>query len=355
MVYGNPNQARNKSLATVSPPQNAIESIKALTTSPKMLARFQDVLGKKAPQFLASVVSAVSSNPALQKADPMSVMGAAMVAATLNLDINPSLGFSAIVPYERTRKDKVTGAFSKVTEGQFQIMTKGFVQLAIRSGQYRTINAAEIYADEFESVDIITGEAIIHPVANGYRARGEDDKIVGYVAYIELLSGFRKTVYWSNDKIMNHARRFSKSWDAKNGQFFRGSSWDTNLEAMSRKTVLKNTLSSWGILSVDMQRAIISDQGVISDVDDIDKIEYVDNPESDQSETIPSDAEKSLGKAAKQSTLPVGKNAKKPAAEPKQESVHEEPEEDLEQDEDLEEQEPDFDDDKELDRLWDEQ
>jgi len=282
MAYAN--QARNQSLARTAPPRNAVGALKDLINEPKIMARFSDVLGKKAPQFLASVVSAVAGNPALQKAEPKSVLGAAMVAATLNLDINPSLGFSAIVPYNRSRKDVVTGRFSQVTEGQFQIMTKGFVQLAIRSGQYRTINAAEIYADEFESVDIVTGEVIIHPVADGYRSRGEDEMIVGYVAYIELLSGFRKCVYWSMEKILNHAKKFSKSYDTRTGNFIKGSAWDTNREAMCRKTVLKNTLSSWGILSVEMQRAIISDQGVIGDMDNIDEIDYVDNPEGDEAQ-----------------------------------------------------------------------
>ena len=277
------NHAQNQSLAKTAPPKNAVDAIKQMASNPKMLARFQDVLGKKAPQFLASVVSAVSANPQLHKATPMSVMGAAMVAATLNLDINPSLGFSAIVPYDRNRKDD-NGNWTKTTEGQFQIMTKGFVQLAIRSGQYRNINVAEVYSDEFEGEDIITGEVIMHPVSDGYRSRGEDDKIVGYVAYLELVSGFRKTVYWSIEKILNHAKKFSKSFDSRTGQFRKGSSWDTNFEAMCRKTVLKNALSSWGILSVEMQRAVVTDQGVIDDVDNLDDVDYVDNPEKPEVE-----------------------------------------------------------------------
>lgn len=269
--------AKNQSLVKTAPPQNAVGAIKQMTNDPKMLARFQNVLGQKAPQFLASVVSAVSNNKQLQKATPMSVMGAAMVAAILNLDINPSLGFSAIVPYECNRKDD-DGNWIKTTEGQFQIMTKGFVQLAIRSGQYRNINVTEVYSDEFEGEDIITGEVLMRPVADGYRSKGDSSKIVGYVAYFELISGFRKTVYWSKEKILNHAKKFSKSWDTRNGSFRKNSAWDSNFEAMCRKTVLKNALSSWGILSVEMQKAVVSDQGVIDDVDNLDDVDYVDNP-----------------------------------------------------------------------------
>lgn len=303
------NYAKNQSLAKTAPPQNAVGAIKQMTSDPKMLARFHNVLGQKAPQFLASVVSAVSANPQLQKATPMSVMGAAMVAATLNLDINPSLGFSAIVPYDRNRKD-ANGNWSKTTEGQFQIMTKGFVQLAIRSGQYRNINVTEVYEDEFEGEDIITGEVMMHPVAEGFRSKGMEDKIVGYVAYLELVSGFRKTVYWSIDKILNHAKKFSKSWDTRTGSFRKNSAWDTNFEAMCRKTVLKNALSSWGILSVEMQRAVVTDQGVIDDVDNLDDVDYVDNPnghhdeyqgEAESVEEDPPSQEKKQSKSTKSS------------------------------------------------------
>ena len=286
-----PRYAQNQSLAKSQPPKTSLEAVKRMTTDPKMLARFQDVLGKKAPQFLASVVSAMASNKQLQNATPMSVMGAAMVAATLNLDINPSLGFSAIVPYKKKFNDN--GVWREQMEGQFQIMTKGFVQLAIRSGQYRNINVTEVYADEFEGEDIITGEVIMHPVADGFRSKGDSSKIVGYVAYIELVSGFRKTAFWSMEKILNHAKKFSKSWDTKNGRFFKGSGWDSHFEAMCRKTVLKNTLSSWGILSVEMQRAVVSDQGLINDVDNIDDIEYLDNPDND-GEEIEGEVEESI-------------------------------------------------------------
>jgi recombination protein RecT len=318
-----PNYANNQSLAKTAPPQNSVQAIKQMTNDPKMLARFQNVLGQKAPQFLASVVSAVSANPQLQKATPMSVMGAAMVAATLNLDINPSLGFSAIVPYDRNRKD-ANGNWSKTTEGQFQIMTKGFVQLAIRSGQYRNINVTEVYADEFEGEDIITGEVMMHPVADGFRSKGMEDKIVGYVAYLELVSGFRKTVYWSIEKILNHARKFSKSYDTRTGNFRKNSAWDTNFEAMCRKTVLKNALSSWGILSVEMQKAVVSDQGVIDDVDNLDDVDYVDNPNNSdgeyEGEAEEVDDEPKPKKAeepkAKTSKAPAPKKEKEPEPEP---------------------------------------
>ncbi len=268
-------QAQNQSLARTSAPSNPVQQIKSMTTDPKIVQRFQEVIGKKAPQFLASIVSAVRGNKELSKADPTSVMAAAMIAATLDLDINPNLGFAAIVPYKNNKKD-ANGNWTSTPEAQFQMMTKGYVQLALRSGQYRNLNVTEIYQDEFKGEDIISGEVIVDPVADGDRSHGRTSNIVGYVAYLEFVNGFRKTVYWSMEKILNHAKKFSKSWDQKTNRFYRGSAWDAHYEAMCKKTVLKNALSSWGILSTQMQQAIVSDNGIFKDLDS-DEFEYPEN------------------------------------------------------------------------------
>lgn len=277
---------QNQSLAQSAAPSNPVAELKAMANSPAMLNRFKQVIGEKAPQFLASVVSAVSTNPELMKADPNSILASAMVAATLDLDINPSLGFAAIVPYAKNKPIKDGNgnivSWSKTVNAQFQIMTKGFVQLAIRSGLYKNMNVTEVYQDEFESIDILSGELNMHPVSGGQREKGDLGMIVGYVAYFKLISGFEKTVYWSMDKIINHAQRYSKSYDQKTGRFFKGSAWADNFEAMCRKTVLKNALASWGILSTQMQKAIVADQGVIASVDKQDQIEYPDGNDIDK-------------------------------------------------------------------------
>jgi recombination protein RecT len=238
-------------------------SVSKMIKSQAIVNRFEDVIGKKAPQFLASVLSAVNGNSLLSNADPQSVMASAMVAASLNLDINPSLGFAAIVPYRDSKSGR--------TLGQFQIMTKGLVQLALRTGQYKSMNVTEIYKDEFKSLDIITGEAIIEPIADGDRAHGRSSNICGYVAFFELINGFRKTCYWSIEEIRNHGKKFSKSY-AKGP-------WSTNFPAMAAKTVLKNTLSKWGVLSTQMQIAVSSDQGIKREIDG--EIEYLDNPDEE--------------------------------------------------------------------------
>lgn len=291
MAYNNANRATNTSLQRSAAPSNPVAELKTMANSPAMMNRFKQVIGEKAPQFLASVVSAVSTNPQLVKASPTSIMASAMIAATLDLDINSSLGFAALVPYNRNIPIKDAQGnilrWEKSTDAQFQIMTKGLVQLAIRSGQYRNINVTEVYEDEFESVDIISGDLKMHPVGDGQRSKGESGMIVGYVAYLKLTSGFEKTVYWPLEKIINHAARFSKSYDSKSGGFRKGSAWADNFEAMCRKTVLKNALSSWGILSVQMQTAIVSDQGVSSNFGELD---YPEGQEGDDL-TSPTDGD----------------------------------------------------------------
>lgn len=241
---------------------NAVKTVKNLASSPAMIDRFKNVLGDKAPQFLASVVSATNSNSALTKAEPMTVMASAMIAATLDLDVVPGLGFAALVPYNNHGKSQC----------QFQIMTKGLVQLALRSGQYRNLNVGAIYDDEYDGQDFITGEVKYHEVNDGQRAHDDDAHIAGYFAYIELTNGFRKTEFWTMSKIIAHGKRYSKS--------FEKGPWHDNFQAMARKTVLKSALSHWGILSVKMAKAIVSDQAVFHDAYQTDENpDYADNPE----------------------------------------------------------------------------
>jgi len=292
----------NNTLARAA--NNPVAQIKLMAADPKILDRFREVIGKKAPQFLASVVSAVRGNSQLAKADPSSVMAAAMIAATLDLDINPSLGFAAIIPYNKNRKTQ--DGWESTTEAQFQIMSKGFVQLALRSGQYRTINVTEIYQDEYVGEDIITGEVHIEPVSDGDRAHGRTSHVIGYVSYLEFLNGFRKTNFWTMEKIINHAQKFSKSFDKKADKFYKGSAWETNFEAMCRKTVLKNTLSSWGILSTQMQIAVVSDQSIMKSIES-DEVEY---PEEQDFVTIPEEP------TPEPTPEPIKKEPEKPIRQP---------------------------------------
>lgn len=221
-----------------------ISELKKMSNSPAIQKRFQEVLGAKAPAFIASVIGAVNGNYKLQKADPTTVLGSAMIAATLNLSVVPTLGQAALVPYKGNC--------------QFQVMVRGLVQLAQRTGLYKTINAGEVYEDEYDGEDLLTGEVSFHRVIGGYRDKGETDKIVGYFAFMETTTGFRKTEYWTKADVWNHGERYSKS--------FEDGPWATNFDAMAKKTVLKSLLNHYGPMSVDSQlaQAITKDQLVVA-------------------------------------------------------------------------------------------
>mgnify|MGYP002521697771 FL=1 len=266
------NTSNSNRLATTS--NTKIATIKSLSSSPLIQGKFKDVLGDKAPAFIASVVGAVNSNYALQKSDPTSVFAAAMIAATLNLSVVPTLGQAAIVPY----KDK------GVMKAQFQIMVRGIVQLAQRTGQYKNINAGEVYEDEYKGYDLLTGDVNIVPMFNGQRDHGERDKIVGYFAYIETVTGFKKVEYWSKAQVEAHAMRYSKSY--QNGP------WRDNFDAMAKKTVLKSLINHYGPMSVDtdLAQALQKDQLV---VDAEGNESYADNPMGEFI-TPPSDNEETV-------------------------------------------------------------
>ncbi len=255
--YSYNNASNSNRLATTN--NTKVATIKSLSNSPLIQSKFKDVLGDKAPAFIASVVGAVNSNYSLQKAEPTSVFAAAMIAATLNLSVVPTLGQAAIVPY----KDK------GVMKAQFQIMVRGIVQLAQRTGQYKNINAGEVYEDEYKGYDLLTGDVNIVPMFNGQRDHGERDKIVGYFAYIETVTGFKKVEYWSKAQVEAHAMRYSKSY--QNGP------WRDNFDAMAKKTVLKSLINHYGPMSVDtdLAQALQKDQLVV-DADGNES--YADNP-----------------------------------------------------------------------------
>lgn len=238
----------------------------SLVNSVNVKARFESVLHKNAGAYLGSVLNVVKNNKALAECDPMSIMGCALAGASLNLSIDANLGFSAIIPY----KDR------GVSKAQFQIMTKGLIQLAQRSGQYKNIGVNAVYEDELKKYNPIFDKIEVEVVPNGYRTQGREDKIVGYLAYFELLNGFEKILYKSVHEIDAHAKKFSKTFD------FKGGVWQTNREAMRRKTVLKELISKWGVMSVDyqmqpMQRALVQDQAIFESMED-DQAHYIDNP-----------------------------------------------------------------------------
>ena len=234
-------------------------SLKAMVNDERTKKKFQEMLGNKAQGFLVSLVNTIGGNTQLQQADPNSILKAGAIAATLDLPIDPNLGFAYIVPYNNKGKN----------EAQFQMGYKGFIQLAIRSGQYRKINITELYEGQFTSYDPIT-DVLEYNLSNK-----SSDTVTHYIAYFQTINGFEKYNVMSKDDVIAHAKKFSKTFSSKY------SSWTTNFESMAKKTVLKLLLSKFGILSIEMQTAQKVDQAVIKEVNkDNIEVEYVDGNEN---------------------------------------------------------------------------
>lgn len=240
-------------------------TLQQLLNSAGIKRRFEELLDNAAPSFISSILTIFNSNPKLRECNPNSILTAAGIAAALKLPINPGLGFAHIVPYKG--------------QATFQIGAKGFVQLAIRSGQYRTLNSGAVREGQIADIDFVTGEII----------RGEkiSDKIVGYLAYMELVNGFKKSLYMTVEELQAHAEKYSMSYayDIRSGR--KSSVWSTNFDAMAKKTVLKKLLSNFGVISIDQQSAALAtalqaDQATITE----DGFRYVDN-ERDEEKIVP--------------------------------------------------------------------
>lgn len=224
--------------------------------APDMQKRFEGMLGKKAAGFISSILSAASQNPALKECNPMSVISSAAVAASLDLPINQSLSFAHIVPYKKV--------------AQFQMGWRGFVQLAIRTGQYKTIHVSDVYDDELGSWNPLTGEMEFTSKETWVNRNAGSDfsHVLGYVAFFKLTNGFEKYYYMTKEEIDAHARKYSKSYDNERGR------WKQDFDGMAKKTVIKLLLSKYGILSIEMHRAIETDQAAIKEDGSMD---YIDN------------------------------------------------------------------------------
>lgn len=205
-------------------------SHKDFFNAPAVKAKFQEVLKGKENEFVASLLSVVTNNNLLVKASNESIMTAAMKAAVLNLPIEPSLGQAYIVPYGR--------------EAQFQLGYKGLIQLAQRSGKYKSINSGVAYKAQFISYNPLFEELEIDFTQ-------PQDEVIGYFAAFKLLNGFEKVTYWTKEQAYAHGKRFSKS--------FNNGPWKSDFDAMAQKTLLKQIISKYGPLSIEMEQAIVAD------------------------------------------------------------------------------------------------
>lgn len=200
---------------------------------------------KRAQRFVAAITSAVANNPALQECDPATVLSGALLGESLGLSPSPQLGQYYLVPFKNTKKG--------CTDAQFQLGYKGYIQLALRSGNYKRLNVIAVKAGELVHYDPLNEEVDLALIQDD--AQRETAATVGYLAMFEYLNGFRKTIYWSREKMERHALRYSKGYAAKKGYTF----WEKDFDAMAYKTMLRQLLSKWGMLSVDLQRAFEAD------------------------------------------------------------------------------------------------
>lgn len=218
----------------------------------------QQQLGAKKSEFVSNVIAITDADASLQQCEPAELMKCAMNATALNLPLNKNLGYAYVIAYNSKQKD---GSY-KMTP-QFQMGYKGFIQLAIRSGQYKTINTCEVREGEIKR-NKFTG----HTEFLGENPEGE---IVGYLAYIELMNGFQQSLYMTVEQVKAHAKKYSKNFEKYNTGL-----WRDEFDLMAKKTVLKLLLNRYGVLSVEMQKAIINDQADSNG-------DYIDNPKGSNS------------------------------------------------------------------------
>ena len=229
-------------------------------TNPKTQEYLQNVLSEKKNSFVNNITALVSNNQKLQECEPLSLMYAGIKATALDLPLDANLGFAYVIPFRNNKENKV--------EAQFQMGYKGFIQLAIRSGQFKTINVTEVKEGELIELDMLSGEVKFKALPNR-----EELKTIGYAAYFRLTNGFEKTLYSTVESIEKHAKKYSQTYSSSNQYVQKSSKWNTDFEAMAKKTVLKLLLSRFAPLSVEMQSAIINDQSIITEKGN----KYVDN------------------------------------------------------------------------------
>ncbi|KAA9238598.1 MULTISPECIES: recombinase RecT [Aerococcus] len=220
----------------------AKNTVGTLLKSPAIQNKFQELLKTKSANFTSSLLTLVNNDSYLSDCEPMSIIASSMQAAQLDLPIEKNFGFAYIVPF----RDKNT----RTKKAQFVLGYKGYIQLAQRSGQYKKINVVPICQGELKTWNKVTEEF-------EYNLDGkQSDEVIGYVGYFKLLNGFEKTVYWSKEDVEAHRIANNKARDKK----ALSGVWASNYDAMAMKTVLRNLLSKWGILSIEMQKAVVADE-----------------------------------------------------------------------------------------------
>ena len=241
------------------------ESIAVFLADDAVKTNVSKIVGEKdAQRFISSLVSAVQTNPGLAECTNKSLLNAALLGQSLDLPQSPQLGMFYMIPYD----NKKTG----VKEAQFQISYKGLIQLAIRSGQYKKLHVVDVRETELKSYNAILDEYEFTPETD--MEKRLKLKVIGYYACFELVNGYKKSIYWSREQMEEHAKKYSvsyrKGWD---------SVWKSDFDRMAFKTLIKQLLSRYGVMSVEMSKAVVNDQAVLEEENNPTYVDNVDIPE----------------------------------------------------------------------------
>lgn len=317
-----PKNGNGEQTTTLAQNVGPLATLLKYTQDPETKRRMSEMLGQRAGSFLNSIINVTKNSKQLQdiaKVNPQSIMASAMVAASVNLPIDPALGFAAIVPYS-----------GKNPAAQFQLMFKGLIQLAIRSGQYVRIHDTEVYKDEIKSYNPITGEIEFNdPGTYKMRYEGKVEDVAGFYTFFRLKTGFEASKYISFEEAMAHGRRFSKAYQYDLNSGKKASLWSTDPLAMGRKTCIKMLLGKYGILSIEMQDAFVAEGDDFSpDVPQHVDATVVEGPEvggvqglkarmMQQDKPVENDAGAGEGEAAQDQTKPAADPSPSAQEEPK--------------------------------------
>ncbi|WP_094603436.1 hypothetical protein SPSIL_014860 [Sporomusa silvacetica DSM 10669] len=227
-----------------------VDRLKTVLNAQSVQDSFKNALKEGAALFTTSIIDLYNSDNNLQKCSPQEVVVECLKAATLKLPINKNLGFAYVIPYNKSKK--VDGNWVKEAHPQFQLGYRGYIQLAMRTAAYRNLNNGAIYEGMKVEENFLTGEITI----TGHK---ESDTAIGYFAYMEMINGFKKALFWSKERLLAHAKRYSKSYDTRKEAFDEKSAWATNFDEMAQKTLIRYLISHYGIMSVEMIGALTSD------------------------------------------------------------------------------------------------
>lgn len=250
---------------------NDLKSFNNAITNTKTQDYLSQVLGSRKEQFVTNLISLVANDSKLQQCEPYTLMYSAMKATALNLPVDPNLGYAAILPYWSSKEKKFLA--------QFQIMRNGWIELLQRTGQLKSIVNEIVHEGELVSKNKFTGEYIFD------EDKRVSNKVIGYMAYIKLINGFEKTIYWTVDECKAHAAKYSKTYADNKGL------WIENFDAMALKTVLKHLINKYMPKSAQLNDAIQSDQAVIGE--SLQPTAYIDNVATVEATTIDAPAPES--------------------------------------------------------------